>query len=75
MKPVCRNIKTNDLYIYEGGLRFTNIRTGATGEIEAHLARENLKINIDATQLIHQYPMIETLIKTLNLKIQHESPG
>lgn len=69
-KPVVRNVQNNDLYFYEGGLRFTNIRTGKSGDIETEIAEKVLKINVEATQIINEYPEIENLIKTLNLKFE-----
>lgn len=70
MNPICRNITTNDLYCFEGGNTFTNIRTGRSGEINNELAGKVLKINVEATTLINEFPIISELIKSLNLKFE-----
>lgn len=67
--PICRNIQTNDLYAYQGENNFKNLRTGAEGSIEAGKAREFLKLNVEATQIINEYPIVAELIQKLNLKI------
>lgn len=69
MTPVCRNIQNNDLYQYLGGNTFKNIRTGAQGEIPGELAQSTLKVNVEATQLLHDYPVLEEMIQKLNLKL------
>lgn len=66
---VVRNKKTDDLYKFNGGNSFTNIRTGVTGEVSDEAARKTFAINLEATQLLSEYPLILDLIKTLNLKI------
>lgn len=67
-KAVVRNIKTNDFYFYLGGNSFRNIRTGQTGEVSDEAAQKVFKINIEASELINKYPMIEKLISTLSLR-------
>lgn len=68
MKPVVRNIKTNDLYTYEGENVFVNIRTGVGGKVSDVGAKNTFKVNIEATQLINAYPLISEMIKSLDLK-------
>jgi len=65
---IVRNIQTNDLYRYHGGDEYTNVRTGKRGEIKPELAQKIFKINLDATELCEEYPLIEKLINTLGLK-------
>ena len=68
MKPVCRNIQNDELYFYEGENVFRNIRTGKSGVVDDETARKVFKMNIEATELINEYPIIETMIQQLNLK-------
>jgi hypothetical protein len=67
---IVRNIKTNDLYEYLGGNKFLNLRTGQHGEVSDEAAKKTFKINIDATLIINEFPIVKDLIKTLNLKIE-----
>lgn len=67
--PICRNIQNNDLYRFLGGNRFRNLRTGKEGEVSDELAKSTLKINLEATALINENPLLEEIIKRLNLKI------
>jgi len=68
MKPVVRNIGTNDLYFYNGENNFENIRTGKSGVVDDEAARKVFKMNVEATEIINEYPEVGNLIKTLNLK-------
>jgi hypothetical protein len=70
MIPIVRNIKTNDLYAYLGNDQYKNIRTGAAGTINPEAARDNLKINVEATMLLNEYPILKDLIQKLNLKME-----
>lgn len=66
---VVRNIQNNDLYLFLGGNKFKNLRTGKEGEVDDETAQKIFKINIEATAIINEFPAIETLINTLKLKI------
>lgn len=68
MRPICRHISNNDFYEYKGDDIFTNIRTGVSGKVDAEKAKKVFRFNLEATEIINQYPMVELLIKTLNLK-------
>lgn len=68
MKPIVRNIQNNDAYAFLGGNRFINLRTGKEGEVNEEKAKDVFKFNIEATELINEFPIIETMIKQLNLK-------
>lgn len=65
---IVRNIQNNDLYRYLGDNKFRNIRTGQEGVIGDEQAQQVFKINIDATELLNEHPIIEEMIKSLNLK-------
>lgn len=65
---IVRNIQTNDLYRYHGRDEYTNIRTGKRGEIKPELAARIFKINLEATEICETYPLVERMIKELNLK-------
>lgn len=66
---IVRNIQNNDLYIYLGENKYRNMRTGNEGVIDEELARKVFKINVEATAIWTDYPIVEELIKSLNLKI------
>lgn len=68
MIPVVRNIFTDELYKFVGGNIFVNIRTRKTGEVSEEKARTVFKFNIEATEMINEYPEVENLIRSLNLK-------
>lgn len=70
MKPVCRNIQNNDLYFYLGENVFKNIRTGKSGTVDDETAKRVFKMNIEATEIINEFPNIEMLISKLNLKFE-----
>lgn len=67
---IVRNIQNNRLYKYLGDDIYLNLATGAQGKIEPEVATPVFKINLEATELIGEYPIIEDLIKALNLKIE-----
>jgi hypothetical protein len=69
---IVRNIQTNDLYRYHGGDEYTNIRTGVRGVIKPELSQKIFKINLEATELCEEFPMIEILMKTLNMKFNNQ---
>lgn len=68
MIPVCRNIQNGDLYFYHGENKFSNVRTGKEGTVDDEAARRIFRINVEATQMIDEYPMVAEMIKSLNLK-------
>jgi len=68
MKPIVRNIQNNDAYEFLGGNRFRNLRTAKEGEVDEEKAKDVLKFNIEATELINEFPIIETMIQKLQLK-------
>ncbi len=65
---VVRNIQNNVLYRYLGGNRFRNLCTGEEGVVDEEKAREVFKINLEATQILENYPNIEKMIFDLKLK-------
>lgn len=65
---ILRNIQTNGVYRYLGESKFINIVTGNEGIVDDETAKKVFKINLDATEMFNEYPLIEEMIKTLNLK-------
>lgn len=65
---ICRNIQNNDVYRYLGDGEFLNVRTGKSGKLDEDKAKDILKINLPATAMFSEYPIIEELINRLNLK-------
>ena len=68
-RAVVRNIKTNDLYLHLEGNKFRNLRTGVEGEIPEPTLKNIFKINMEATIMIGENPLIEKLINICSLKI------
>jgi hypothetical protein len=66
-KPVVRNVNTNDLYSWDGEV-FTNLRTNVSGKVSDVAAQKTFLINVEATQMINDYPIIAELINKLDLK-------
>lgn len=67
---IVRHKKTNSLYKYLGNNVYENIISGVKGEVPEDIAKNIFAINLDATILISEYPNIEKLIKSLELKIE-----
>lgn len=65
---IVRNKKTDFAYRYLGDNVFRNIVTGVEGKVTDEAAQKTFAINLDATELCNEFPMIEEMIKTLNLK-------
>lgn len=66
---IVRNIQNNQLYRYLGDNKFRNIVTGKEGIVDDEKAREIFLINVDATGILNEYPLVEDLIEKLKLKI------
>lgn len=69
MNPIVRNIQNGDLYFYLGENRFKNIRTDNEGIVDDETARKIFRINVDATEIINEFPLVIEMIKKINLKI------
>lgn len=68
MKPVVRNIKNDDLYFYEGENKFENIRTGLKGSVSDTAAQKTFLINVEATEILNEFPLVAEMISRLDLK-------
>lgn len=71
MRPVVRNIQNSNLYFYEGENKFRNIATGKEGIVDDEAARKIFRFNVEATKMINEFPIIEEMIKMLNLKFDN----
>lgn len=58
------------MYRYLGNDVYRNIRTGVEGEVKPEVAEKIFRINLEVTEICNKYPMVEELIKSLNLKIE-----
>lgn len=65
---IVRNTQTNILYRYLGNNQYRNLCSGVEGEIKEELARKIFKINVEATALCEEFPLIEKMIMSLKLK-------
>ena len=70
-RPVVRNVQNNDAYFYNGDNVFENIRSGASGIVDDGTAARIFKLNVDATEMINEYPLISEMIQKLNLKFNN----
>jgi len=70
-RPVVRNVQNNDAYFYNGNNTFENIRSGGSGVVDDEAAGRIFKINVDATEMINEYPLIAEMIQKLNLKFNN----
>lgn len=66
---IVRHIKNDILYRYLGNDKYRNLSTGNEGEVPPDVAKKIFVINLDATEICNEYPMVEKLIQSLNLKI------
>lgn len=71
MKPICRNIQNNLPYEFLGGNKFRNLLTGKEGEVDDEKAREVFRFSVEATMIINEYPEVENLINTLQLRFDN----
>lgn len=65
---IVRNIQNKCLYEYLGEDRYRNLVTGKEGTVTPEQAKDILKINLDATVLLEEYPLIKELINKLQLR-------
>lgn len=66
---VLRNIQNNQLYGHLGGNKYINIMTGVEGEVSEDMAKKIFKINLQATKMLNDFPVIQTLISKIGLTI------
>lgn len=71
VKAVVRNIQNNDLYVHVDGNNFRNLRTGMVGNVSDEIAQKVFKINMPATLILAENPLVEELINKLNLKFDN----
>jgi hypothetical protein len=64
---IVRNVKTNDLYVAHGDNQYTNLRTGAKGVVSEVAAQKTFVVNLEATQIFSEYPLIEEMIFRLKM--------
>ena len=72
MKPVVvRHKKTNCVYLYLGQNIFRNVHTGVEGSVSDEVAQRSFNINLDATELFNEHPLLHDLVRVLNLKFDN----
>lgn len=67
---VLRLKKNDDLFRHIEGDKYLNIRTQKEWEIPPEKASEIFVLNVEASILLNEYPMIEKLIASLKLTIE-----
>jgi hypothetical protein len=67
--PFVSHRKTKAIYKFKGGLEFENIVTGNKGEVTEETANKVFFMEPELSQLCNEYPLVESLIKALDLKI------
>lgn len=68
---ICRNIQNNGIYEYLGDNKFKNIVTGKEGVVTDEQAKDIFKINLAATELIAEYPLLKEFIQKCSLKFDN----
>ena len=68
---IVRNIQNNQLYQYLGDSKYKNLITGVEGEVSDEMAKKIFKINLQATKILHDFPIVQTLISELGLTIDN----
>jgi hypothetical protein len=68
---IVRNIQNNQLYQYLGGNKYKNLITGVEGEVSDEMAKKIFKINLQATKILNDFPIVQNLISELGLTIDN----
>ena len=69
LKPIIvRHLGTNVPYQYLGQNTFKNLTTGVEGNVSDEVAQRSFVINMDATELFYEHPILLDLVHTLKLK-------
>jgi hypothetical protein len=68
---IVRNIQNNQLYQYLGDSKYKNLITGVEGEVSDEMAKKIFKINLQATKILNDFPIVQTLISELGLTIDN----
>lgn len=69
--PICRNIQNNVPYEYLGENKFRNLLTLKEGAVDSETAEKVFKINVEATQMIYDNPLVAEFINKLQLKFDN----
>lgn len=64
------NKETRIPYKYLGDNKFRNMINGKEKVLDDETITKSFNINLDATILVEEYPLIETLIQKLGLRIE-----
>ena len=75
MKPrsnyaILRHLETNALYIAHGDDEYTNLQTGVRGKIKPSTAKKRLVINLSATALFNEFPVVEEMVTKLGMVLE-----
>jgi hypothetical protein len=70
---IVRNIQNNQLYGHLGDNKYINLVTGVEGEVPDDMAKKIFKINLQATKIVYDFPVIQTLISELGLTIDNNN--
>lgn len=68
---ICRNKQNNCVYEYLGENKFRNMVTGKEGIVDDETARKIFSLNLPATEIIVEYPLVSELIQKCNLKFDN----
>ena len=67
---ILRHKKTNVLYKHINGNEFKNIHSNVRGVVTDEVAKKIFEINVPATVIMNEYPMVEKLAAKLKLIIE-----
>jgi len=62
-----RHKKSNVPYEYKGQNKFVNLLTGKEGEVDEEMASKVFVINVEASQICYEFPLVKQMISNLKL--------
>lgn len=69
VRPLLMHKKTGNVYQHDGELKFTNLTTGASGELSPEIAQKYFVVSIRLNVMANENPEIIELIQKLGLTV------
>jgi hypothetical protein len=67
---IVRHIENGIFYRYHGNNEYTNLHTGVKGKVSEVAAQKYFKINLEATMLFNENPLLEEMVGRLKLFLE-----
>jgi hypothetical protein len=67
---IVRHIENGIFYRYHGDDEYTNLHTGIRGKVSEVAAKKYFKINLEATALFSENPLLEDMVGRLKLFLE-----